>query len=93
MRIAADIARMQTPHLKDNPISLSSRQQDKYKQIFAKVGADDGYLSGKRAAQLLSKSGLPQEQLNRIGALSDQDSDGKLSEKVSYSSWSIIRQI
>lgn len=60
-----------------------SRQDDaKYAEMFAKINTEDGYLSGKRAAGLFGKSGLPREILARVWALSDQDSDGKLSLEV-----------
>lgn len=59
-------------------------EKARYAQAFARVETENGYLSGKRAAQLLGKTGLPQEKLSRIWELSDQDSDGQLSLEVSY---------
>ncbi|CAM9590391.1 unnamed protein product, partial [Sphacelaria rigidula] len=56
-----------------------AKEEARYAQAFAKVETENGYLSGKRAAQLLGKTGLPQEKLFRIWELSDQDSDGQLS--------------
>lgn len=65
--------------------SLYMPMQDgtKYAEMFAKMDTEDGYLSGKRAGGLLRKSGLPREVLARVWALSDEDSDGRLSFEVS----------
>ncbi|CAM9867695.1 unnamed protein product [Scytosiphon promiscuus] len=50
--------------------------------MFRKLnGAGDGYLDGKRAVALLSKSGLPQGTLAKVWTLSDRDVDGRLSVK------------
>lgn len=66
----------------EDPNGISAQEEAKYAQMFQKLGAEDGYLSGKRAVTLLGKSGLPQETLANVWALADSDFDGRLSVKV-----------
>lgn len=61
---------------------VSARQKTIFCQMFEKLETKDGYLSGGRAAALLRKTGLPQETLAKIWALSDHDQDGRLSMTV-----------
>lgn len=66
----------------EDPHRISAQEEAKYEQMFQKLGAEDGYLNGKRAVTLLGKSGLRQETLAKVWALADSDFDGRLSVKV-----------
>lgn len=61
---------------------ISVHEEASYSNMFRKLDTQDDFLSGKRAVHLLRKSGLPQETLAKVWALSDQDLDGRLSLKV-----------
>lgn len=65
----------------EDPWAISKSQETTYAKMFEKVGSE-GFLSGKKAATLLGKSGLKQEALAEIWALADSDLDGRLSMKV-----------
>lgn len=66
----------------EDPYRISVQEEENYTKMFRKLDTEDGFLSGKRAALLLRRSGLPQETLAKVWALSDQDLDGRLSLKV-----------
>lgn len=66
----------------EDPYRISVHEKAKYANTFRKMDTHDDFLSGKRAVLLLRNSGLPQETLAKIWALSDQDLDGRLSLKV-----------
>lgn len=62
---------------------MSKEDESKYERMFQKLGgASGGYLRGKQAVALLSKSGLPQDTLAKVWTLADSDLDGRLSVKV-----------
>jgi len=65
---------------RDDPWAISKSQESTYAKMFEKVGSE-GFLSGKKAAGLLGKSGLEQETLAKIWTLADSDLDGRLSMK------------
>lgn len=67
---------------RDEDHRISAQEEAKYLQMFQKLGAEDGYLDGKRAVILLGKSGLPPKTLAKVWALADTDIDGRLSVKV-----------
>ncbi|CAM9188476.1 unnamed protein product [Laminaria digitata] len=58
-----------------------AKEEAKYVHIFEELGTADGYLSAKKGAPFLGKSGLPEETLTRVWALADSDCDGRLSLK------------
>lgn len=63
----------------DDPYRISSSEETRYMALFQKLDTENGYLSARRAVLVFRKSGLPQETLSKIWALSDQDADGRLS--------------
>ncbi len=66
---------------REDPWAVPKSQEVTYAKMFEKVGSE-GFLSGKKAAALLGKSGLEQEALSKIWTLADSDLDGRLSKKV-----------
>lgn len=65
------------------PIRIPSLTQDKvaqYSSLFDRQNPQNGFLAGEQARQIFDKSGLPNETLGRIWALSDTEQRGALSQ-------------
>lgn len=65
------------------PIRIPSLTQDKvaqYASLFDRQNPQNGLLAGEQARQIFDKSGLPNETLGRIWALSDTEQRGALSQ-------------
>jgi len=60
-----------------SPYSLSPTEQARYESLFPQY-EQDGFVQGKTAFDLFSKSGVPQEQLAAIWRMVDQPVDNRL---------------
>lgn len=66
-----------------DPYTLPPNEQARYESIFAEYTQPDGFVHGKEAVALFSKSGLPQTQLASIWNMVDTPVDNKL-DKVEF---------
>jgi len=61
-----------------DPYTLTPQERSRYESIFPQYAKEDGYMHGKEAVELFSKSGLDQSKLRDIWNMADQPVDNKL---------------
>jgi len=69
---------MTTALATQDPYSLAPQEQSRYGDLFPNYAKDDGYIYGKEAVELFSKSGVPQDQLKQIWNMVDNPVDNRL---------------
>lgn len=74
----AVVAATSTALATQDPYSLGPNEQARYEDLFPKYAAEDGFVYGKAAVELFSKSGLPQPQLAAIWNMVDAPVDNRL---------------
>jgi Cytoskeletal-regulatory complex EF hand len=61
-----------------DPYTLTPNERSRYESLFPQYANDDGFMYGKEAVQLFSKSGLGQALLRDIWNIADQPVDNRL---------------
>lgn len=69
---------MTTALATQDPYSLTPQEQSRYGDLFPNYAKDDGYIYGREAVELFSKSGVPQDQLKQIWNMVDNPVDNRL---------------